>query len=259
VSSLLTAVEGETRRWTLNRPEARNALSAELVDRLLEAAAAAAADRNCRVVVLDAAGTVFCAGSDVAALASLSAPDAVAHESRWPLLRDAFASVDAPIVASVRGAAVGGGLMLLLFTDVRVCEARTFFALPEVSLGWLPPGGLEELIAEVGIARARRLVLLGKRWRAADALAAGIVDEVAAAGELETRVAEAARYLTSLPQASAASAKRYFRSRSGSAAALDRLQLDEFARCLETPEAVRSLRRFASGATRSVAPGRPTS
>src|SRR5439155_10620776 len=160
--------------------------------------------------LLEGAPPVFCAGSAVRRFAGHDPAAIVAHESRWPALRDAIRSLAAPVVAKIRGGAFGGGLFLALYADYRIAEARAVFSAPEVQLGWIPPGGIEELVAEVGVGRARQLVLTGARLRAAEALEIGLVQEVVPAPELDRAAERAVSFLARLPPAAVASAKAYF-------------------------------------------------
>jgi enoyl-CoA hydratase/carnithine racemase len=243
---LLVTVADGIHRWTLNRPERRNALDGELVDMLL-AAAERAREQECRAVVLCGEPPVFCAGSDVAEFAS-QAPEAIVElESRWPVLRDAIRSIPAPVVAGIQGGAFGGGLVLALYADHRIAEERAVFSLPEVSLGWIPPGGIEELVGEVGVAHARRLVLTSARLRAPEALAIGLVQEVVPGEELERALDRTGSFLAARPAAAVGSVKAYLRERSRlSGEERDALQLAEFARNVRTPQAEASIRRLAA-------------
>jgi enoyl-CoA hydratase/carnithine racemase len=234
-------------RWTLDRPERRNALDAALVDALLTAAEAAAADPSYRAVLLDGTPPVFCQGSDVAAFAGADSAAIAEHESRWPALRDAIRRLDIPVLAKVRGGAFGGGLFLALYADYRISEERAVFSAPEVTLGWIPPGGIEELVEEIGAGPARQLVLTGERVKAPRALTLGLVHRVVPDERLDAVTEQTLAYLAALPSAAVASVKRYFRERSGlGTAARDELQLREFAGNLDTPEAARSIERFAA-------------
>jgi enoyl-CoA hydratase/carnithine racemase len=234
-------------RWTLDRPEHRNALDAALVDALLAAAESAAADPSSRAVMLDGTPPMFCQGSDVAAFGDADASAIAAHESRWPLLRDAIRELDVPVLAKIRGGAFGGGLFLALYADYRIAGERAVFAAPEVTLGWIPPGGIEELVQEIGAGPARHLVLTGERVKAPRALALGLVHRVVKEERLDAAAEQTLGYLAGLPKAAVASAKRYFRERAGlDGTARDELQLREFAANLDTPEAARSIERFAA-------------
>jgi 2-(1,2-epoxy-1,2-dihydrophenyl)acetyl-CoA isomerase len=234
-------------RWTLDRPERRNALDAALVDALLAAAESAAADPVCRVVLLDGTPPVFSQGSDVAAFAGADAAAITAHESRWPALRDGMRGLDVPVLAKIRGGAFGGGLFLALFADYRIAEEHAVFTAPEVTLGWIPPGGIEELVEEIGTGPARQLVLTGERVNAPRALDLGLVHRVVPEERLDAVVEQTIAYLAGLPPAAVASVKRYFRERARlGRTARDELQLQEFAANLDGPEAARSIDRFAA-------------
>jgi enoyl-CoA hydratase/carnithine racemase len=240
---LLVEAGGAVHRWTLDRPERRNALDEAIVDALLAAAERAGGDPDCRAVLLSGAPPVFCQGSDIAALAGADAAAIAAHEARWPVLRDALRGLDVPVLAKIRGGAFGGGLFLALYADYRVAEERAIFAAPEVTLGWIPPGGVEELADEAGVGPARHLVLTGERVKAPRALELGLVHRVVPRERLDAAAEEIAAYLAGLPRAAVASVKRYFSLRRGlDASARDELQLREFAANVLTPEAAESIR-----------------
>jgi isohexenylglutaconyl-CoA hydratase len=243
---LLIEVAGGIHRWTLDRAARRNALDDALVDALLAAAERAAEDPDCRCVLLAGTPPVFCQGSDVASFASVSSDAIVAHEARWPVLRDAFRGVGAPVIVKIQGGAFGGGLFLALYADYRIAEERAIFAAPEVTLGWIPPGGIEELVDEVGAGPARHLVLTGERVKAPRALQLGLVHRLVPAERLDAVTEQTATHLANLPKAAVASVKRYFRSRHGlDRSQRDALQLSEFAANLGTSEAAESIRRLA--------------
>jgi len=247
---LLVEGAGPIHRWTLDRPERRNALDEATVDALLRAAQEAGGDPDCRAVLLSGAPPVFCQGSDVAAFAGADAGAIAAHESRWPALRDALRGVDVPVVAKIQGGAFGGGLFLALYADYRIAEERAIFAAPEVTLGWIPPGGIEELADEVGVGPARHLVLTGERVKAPRALELGLVHRIVPSDRLDAAAEQIADYLAGLPRAGVASIKRYFQVRRGlDPSARDELQLHEFAANVLTPEVADSIRRFGTNSS----------
>ncbi len=246
-AGLVVEAAGAIHRWTLDRPDRRNALDDATVDALLRAAERAGADPECRAVLLAGAPPVFCQGSDVAAFAGASAAAIAAHEARWPALRDALRGLDVPVVAKIQGGAFGGGLFLALYADYRVTDERAIFVAPEVTLGWIPPGGIEELADEIGVGPARHLVLTGERVKAPRTLELGLVHRVVPEDRLEAVAEQTVEYLAGLPRAAVASVKRYFRVRRGlDPTGRDELQLREFAANLQTPEAAASIRRFAA-------------
>jgi enoyl-CoA hydratase/carnithine racemase len=244
MTGLLVSVDGPIHRWTLDRPERRNALGPDLMADLI-AAAADAGVPGCRLVVLDATPPAFCAGSDLKEIARMAFVDAVvAHERHWQLLSQAFRSLDCPVLAVIRGPAIGGGLFLATFADHRIAAREAIFGAPEVALGWLPPGGLEELIELVGVGRARTLVMTGRRIDGAQAHLIGLVDQAVPLADLDEVVTAAERMFLALPAGSIADVKRYLRMRPGwTREERDREQLDAFTVALASDEARATLQR----------------
>ena len=160
---------------TLNRPRARNAISSELLGALVEAMAAADADGGIRAVVLTGADPAFCAGVDLKEAGRetslLSGPRPGSH-TPWP-------PISKPVIAAVNGAAVTGGLELVLNCDIVICSERATFADTHARVGVLPGWGLSVLLPlAVGRSRARQMSFTGDFLTAAEALAAGLVSEV---------------------------------------------------------------------------------
>jgi enoyl-CoA hydratase/carnithine racemase len=194
---VLTRAEPPVAALTLNRPEKRNALSAEVFAALGEAVAVLARP-GIRAAVVAGEGPVFCAGIDVSALAGSGiAPDmqAVAR------LQQPFLDLErspVPTVCAIQGAALGAGLELALACDLRICAEDAVFALPEIEFGIVCDlGGIHRAVRDLGPARARDLVLTGRRIDAAQALQTGLVSRVvppgevlAAAHQLATELAE---------------------------------------------------------------------
>jgi enoyl-CoA hydratase/carnithine racemase len=179
---------------TLNRPEARNAMSARMVEDLLACFTALGSDEGAsvRVVVLRAAGEVFCAGGDVHDLSSASGdkeqPDTGAQlDALLRMVRDG----PQVVIARVQGPALGGGLGLVCVADIAVASEHASFALPEVRLGLAPAVISPYVVARVGMPRARHLMLTGRRITAARAREYGLVQEVCANAELDATVGAA--------------------------------------------------------------------
>jgi enoyl-CoA hydratase len=175
--------DGRLARLTLNRPERRNAFSAELMREMIAAAGELAARRDLDAVIVTGSGGVFSAGADL--------KDATRWAGGAPLLeqRDtsslggrmarAWEELPQMTVAAIEGYAIGGGLALCAALDWRVIARDAFVSLPEISLGIpLTWGTLPRLVNLVGPARAKRLAILCERVSAAEALAMGLVDEV---------------------------------------------------------------------------------
>ncbi len=186
-------IDGEARRNTLSR-----AMVAELADNLRRARSKKAL--SC-VVVTGAGDRAFCAGADLKERASMSEQDVRVF---LQLLRQAFRAIEtAPAVflAAVNGAALGGGLELALACDLRIAADGAEMGLPEVSLGIIPGGGgTQRLPRAVGVARAKDLVLTGRRVSAAEALSMGLVSRTCPGHRLaEEALAMAERVAANAP------------------------------------------------------------
>src|SRR6202171_438351 len=170
---------------TLNRPEARNALSREMVAELLVVAEFLEKDREIGAVVLRGAGGVFCAGGDIKGFkASFEVskpkrgkPDPIAvNNRRFGKFLSLFSTLPQTVVAAVEGAAIAGGLGLMSIADVVIATAEAKFALTETSLG-IPPAQIAPFVAaRIGVPNARFLALTGARFEAHEAGGAGLVD-----------------------------------------------------------------------------------
>jgi methylglutaconyl-CoA hydratase len=196
---------------TLDRPERRNALDPELVAELMHALQSAAADPRCRAVVLRAEGPAFCAGMDLVSLREmLDQPYQInlVDSRRLAALFDLLWSLPKPVVAAVQGAALGGGCGLACVSDFALASADATLGFPEVRIGFVPALVSLFLVRLVGHARARELLLTGRRLTAADARQVGLVTEVVPASELDRRARELASDLASHSAQATAATKR---------------------------------------------------
>jgi len=206
----------------LNRPAVRNALDAALVDRLGALLTELDDDPDVRAVVLTGSAPGFCAGSDLTELAGLPVAERIRHEARTGYLARTLQQLSIPVVAAVEGFALGGGFLLATSCDIVVSAVDARWQLPEVGLGWVPPWGLQSLLARVGPAAARRLAwgeqaLSGQRLHEL-----GAVDEICEPGRAVQRATDVAARLAALPPHAVASTKRAFADAgAGSAEGLD--------------------------------------
>ena len=180
------AVDGGVATVTLDRPEARNAISTELAAALAGVFEPLATDRAVRAVVLTGAGDrAFCAGADLRERGAFEDHDWFVQRE---VFRRAFSAVrrcPLPTVAGVFGFALGGGFELALCCDLIVAAEDATLGLPEVRLGLVPAGGGTQLLARrAGPAVAKDLVLTGRRVDAAEARQLGLVDRVVPRREL---------------------------------------------------------------------------
>jgi methylglutaconyl-CoA hydratase len=185
--------QGTVARVWLNRPEAHNALSPELGAALVAALAELRGDARCRVVVLGGRGPSFCAGADIGTMkasAAASFDENLAEATRLGEMFAAVADFPRPVVGRAHGGVYGGGVGLCCACDIVVASEDARFGLTEVRLGILPGLISPYVIRRLGDRAARELMLTGERFGAARALAAGVVNHVVPAAELDTRVDE---------------------------------------------------------------------
>jgi methylglutaconyl-CoA hydratase len=201
--------EGGAVRVILDRPEAKNALSRALNLELARVAGALGADPAVRAVLLTGAGDAFCAGADLKERRGVAAADSGPFIDAISGAIRAWAEMPKATIALLNGAAFGGGLELALACDFRLAAESAVMGLSEVRLGIMPgAGGTQRLARLVGVARAKELVLTGRRIDAARALAIGLVSQVVPAGELERAGQELAAELAACAPLSVAMAKR---------------------------------------------------
>ncbi len=188
--------------WTIDGEGRRNSISTAMLAEMEEHLARAAQDRTLRCVVLTGSGDkAFCAGADLKERAGMSADEVHRFHGR---LRRALRAIErAPqvFVAALNGAALGGGLELALACDLRIAADTAQMGLPEVSLGIIPGGGgTQRLARQVGVARAKDLILTARPAGAAEALAMGLVAQIAPPARLhDEAVALAERIARNAP------------------------------------------------------------
>lgn len=197
-------LDGPVARLTLRRADKLNALDAGMVDALMPLCHRIERS-DARVLILTGEGDrSFCAGGDIAAWGGWSPEDFARH---W--VRDGHAAFDAlarltvPVIAVLNGHCLGGGLELAACADYRIAEAHVKIGLPEPSLGIIPGwSGTQRAVRRFGAQVVRRMVLFGEVFAADEALALGLVDQVAekAAG-LSAADAVAERVLARSPRA----------------------------------------------------------
>jgi enoyl-CoA hydratase len=174
---------------TMNRPEARNALSGEMIVGLADAWERIDADDSIRVAVLTGAGGTFCSGADLKAMnASGTTPEAAKRMSEdsglhWRALLRSH-RLTKPLIAAVEGFALAGGTEILQATDIRVAGESAVFGVTEVTRGLFPLGGSTvRLRRQIGFTKAMEMLLIGERVPAAEAERIGLIGRVVPDGE----------------------------------------------------------------------------
>jgi methylglutaconyl-CoA hydratase len=180
-------------RVALNRPDLHNAFNETLIGELTLVLQALDADGAVRAIVLTGNGKSFCAGADLnwmKKMAAYSPAENLADAQALALMLRTLYASSKPTIASVRGAAFGGGVGLVACCDVAVTAPDATFSLSEARLGLIPATISPYVIEAIGARQARRYFLTAERFTAAEAHRIGLVHEVVPAAELDARVSE---------------------------------------------------------------------
>lgn len=231
----------------LDRPELRNALSAQMAGEILATFAAIADDRSVRIVVLRGAGGTFCAGADIKNLATAREPppagaaDAADElkesNRRFGAMMETVNAAPQAVIAAVEGYAMGGGFGLACVADITIATADSKFAMTEVTIGVVPAAISPFVVKRIGLTAARRFGVSGARLTGAEACAIGVAHlTVADAAALDAAVREASNQILKCAPGAVATTKRLM-LRAAGPSPLSEL-LDDAAECFAA--AVRS-------------------
>jgi enoyl-CoA hydratase len=193
---------------TLNRPEALNALNAQLLEELSHAIEAIDRHSSIRALLLTGSGEkAFVAGADIKEIADLTPEKAMRFAERGQKIFRRLEILKVPVIAAVNGFALGGGCELAMSCDFIYASTNARFGLPEVSLGIMPGfGGTQRAARFVGWARAKEMIMTGRHYNAQEALAIGLVNAVCEPSELlKMATATATMIATRAPMAVARS------------------------------------------------------
>jgi enoyl-CoA hydratase len=177
--TLLIEVKDGVAIVKINRPEALNALNAQVIDDLSDAFGAIRRDDAIRAVMLTGEGKAFVAGADIAAMRELDTVHGRDFMIKLQAVADQIEMVEKPVVAAINGYALGGGCELALACDVRFASEKAKFGQPEVNLGIIPGGGgTQRLPRLIGKGIAKYLIFSGETIDAQEALRIGLVEKV---------------------------------------------------------------------------------
>jgi 2-(1,2-epoxy-1,2-dihydrophenyl)acetyl-CoA isomerase len=201
------------RRLLINRPEARNAIDAEVRELLAAALEDAARDDDVRALLIGGAGGMFCAGGDLPSLVGLEPELAAARMAQGHAIVRRLWTFPKPVVSAIERFAIGAGAGLALLADRIVMDETARLVFPFLKLGLVPDWGLMATLPwRTGMAAAARLLGDAAELDGKAALAAGAVDEVAAADRLMALAIARAAALAELPLAAFARMKAGLRS-----------------------------------------------
>ena len=207
---------GAVSLWTIDRPEAKNALNQAMFEALREAVEIAATDKTLRAVVLTSAGNVFVSGGDLRELRGRdSEEEAAAFSDLGYDLLKGIAELPCPVVCALPGHSIGGGTELMMACDLRVADARAKISLKQVRLAVTTAWGTTARLVQVlGPSAAARLLYTAQAVDAVEAKRIGLVDDVSEPGEaISTALAWADEIAQSSPIA-VTSVKRILRAAS---------------------------------------------
>jgi Enoyl-CoA hydratase/carnithine racemase len=191
----------------LDRPAVLNALNFDLLDELAAALESLDADPSCRAIVITGAGDrAFAAGADIRELAEQT-PTSLAADGRFGAW-DRVAATGLPLIAAVRGFALGGGCELAMACDMIVAAEDATFGQPEIRLGVMPgAGGTQRLTRAVGKARAMELILTGRTMTSQEAEAHGLITRIVPAEATVDAALELAGRIAAMPPLAVRAAK----------------------------------------------------
>jgi enoyl-CoA hydratase len=188
---------------SINRHERRNSLGAEALDQMDAAFAELEKDDAVRVVILTGAGgSAFCAGADLEQGFDASEDSVRDIVVRGQAVFQRIENFPKPVIAAVTGYAFGGGFELMLACDITIAEENVTMGQPEVTRGLIPGwGGTQKIPRMAGKQRAMEIMLLGARFRAPQALAMGLINQVAPRGQGLDAAMDLAKKLAKNPPA----------------------------------------------------------
>lgn len=205
--TILVETIGKVGLVRLNRPQVLNALNDQLMSELGDALMTFDADDNIGAMVITGSDKAFAAGADIGAMASFTYMDVYKSEyitRNWETIRN----VRKPVIAAVRGFALGGGCELAMMTDFIICADTAKFGQPEIKLGIIPgAGGTQRLPRAISKAKAMDLCLTGRLMDAAEAERAGLVSRVVPADKCLDEAIEAATVIAAYSNPSVMMAK----------------------------------------------------
>lgn len=191
--TIIVETEDHITKVTLNRPDALNALNAQLMTELADAMAAAQSDAKVRCIVLTGSEKAFAAGADIAMMKDKTYVEVFTEDLFGPET-EAIGRVRKPIIAAVSGYALGGGCELAMMCDFIIASETAKFGQPEVNLGVMAGiGGTQRLTRAVGKAKAMDMNLTGRFMDAAEAERSGLVSRVVSPKKLMEETMAAAQ------------------------------------------------------------------
>ncbi|PKN72992.1 MAG: crotonase [Deltaproteobacteria bacterium HGW-Deltaproteobacteria-10] len=245
--NILFNVEDGIAVITFNRPKALNAMNAETMNELLEAATICKKDDSIKALILTGSGEkAFVAGADIAQMQNFAVPDALKFLELGHETLRLIETIPKPSIAAVNGFALGGGTEIALACDMRFAAENAVFGVPEILIGLIPGwGGTQRLPRLVGMGIAKEIIMSGVQIDARRAYEIGLVNKVVPADKLQEETAKFAKKLASMPAFALKMAKHSINF--GYDLALDnatRLEAECCAQCFGTQDQKEGMKAF---------------
>jgi enoyl-CoA hydratase/carnithine racemase len=246
VAEILCDIDQGVMRLRLNRPEKKNALTRAMYTKLTARLDAASGDDAVRAVVISAEGGDFCAGNDILDFAQGAAELQTAELDAVPVFRflKAITFFEKPLIAAVRGQAVGVGVTMLLHCDLVVVADDVRLSLPFLKLGLVPEAGSTLLLPRrIGHQRAFAWMALGEVIGADDAKGLGLINRIAPAADVEAVAGEMAAKVAGLPPTALKHTKAFLRD-AEDVWEVVKAEGEVFRKLLTSPEAMAAFSAF---------------
>ena len=181
---------------TINRPKAMNALNSQVLDDIDKAVDDAAADPSVRVIIFTGEGKAFISGADINEMNAKKNLEIIDYSRKGAALFRKIETMTKPTIAAINGYTFGGGLEFALCCDIRIANEKASFALPEATLGIVPGfNGTQRLPKVIGLMKAKEMLFTGRRVRADEALAMGLLFKVTSLEDFEAEVMKEAEMI----------------------------------------------------------------
>lgn len=191
-------IDGPVATLTIDRPDALNALNADLIAEMQAWLKSVWFDDSFSVIIVTGEGKAFVSGADIGELATMGVQDGMKKSSIGQYLMKSFENIPKVVIAAVNGFCFGGGMELALACDIRVASDKVRMGLPEVKLGIIPGyGGTQRLGRLIGAGRAKQMIFTGEFYKAEQVYEYGIVQEVYPHDEMMDKTREMAKTIAS--------------------------------------------------------------
>jgi enoyl-CoA hydratase/3-hydroxyacyl-CoA dehydrogenase len=247
--SIIVKKDGAIGWLTLNRPHRLNTLTADMIDEMHMALNEFESDKAIRCIVITGAGDkAFSAGADVTAFTGVTPSMASEAAAKGQALFTRLERIAKPVIASINGYALGGGLEMALACDFRIASENCELGQPEINLGLIPGwGGTQRLVRIIGLPKAKQLIMLGERVSAEEAAKIGLISKVVARAKLVEETSALATKLADGPPVALRVAKEALNF--GTQVPLDiglKLEANAFGVVLSTKDVMEGVSAFMS-------------